>query len=224
MAKGGERYPVVSMGNFGWDGDQWIKIVASASGLAVNVRSWGFPEVILTGRDITTDIQSLSDPAVIGVLRTMGDAGAVPTNTSGRTFLQWFNDILRAIDDPGVGPTAAATTKTVRRLLEDILAASGGGVNETHETIAVTAPAGGGNSPDQIFSANIETMLVLCETDDAEIQTRKTDGISWNPGWIPLKKNSLQGVPVAASAYRVRNRGGVVLVSPPTVTVTGYKD
>ena len=225
-AKGGERYPVNALGNFGWDGTEWIKIVASGGGMSVNVRSWGDPAVILTGRNITTDIQSLADTSVIGVLRSLGDAGAAPSDQAGKTVLRYFSEILRAIDDTGAVPTVAVGTKTVRRLLEDILLASGGGINESHETIAVSPPLGGGNSPDQVWAiiTNAETMLALSEGEDAEIQFRKTDGATWNTSWIPLIKNSFQGIPLAASAFRVRNRGGVVLAVAPTITVTGYAD
>jgi hypothetical protein len=217
MALAGERYPVQALGNFGWDGSEWIKIVASAGGLAVNVRSWGFPEVILTGRNITTDIQSLADPTVIGVLRSMGDAGAGAANTTGNTILQWFAEILRAIDDTGVGPTAALGNKTVRRLLEDILAASGGGINEHYESITTVcgaAYAAGG------LSQAVENLQVIAENADLEIQTQDLSAV-WNATAIIVKKNSFSVIPVACQDYRVRNRGGVAL-PVATAIVTGY--
>lgn len=223
-AKGGERYPVQAYGTFGWDGTQWLKIITSAGGIAVEVRGWGDPPVSLTPRDVSLDFQALTDDAIKGLMRTLGDAGAAPLNSAGNTVLQWLFEIEETVGPTAAGPTNAVNNYTVRRFLELILAALGGTVDESHESIAIVAPGGGGDSAAQVFSVNQEALLVLCETADGEIRTRKTDGVTWNATYVVAKRNSVVAIPVACSAFVVRNRGGAAGPPNASFTVTGFSN
>ena len=74
----GTRYPVRALGLHGWNGSNWVEIVTDSGHLAVDIGSWG--GTTLTGRDITTDIMSLTDDSIGGLFRSIGDAGSMPTN------------------------------------------------------------------------------------------------------------------------------------------------
>ena len=60
----------------------------------LDIVKWGGTN--LTGRDISNDIKTLSDDTVKGILRSLGDAGASPTNASGSTLLQRIADLKNA--------------------------------------------------------------------------------------------------------------------------------
>jgi hypothetical protein len=100
----------MGLGNFGYDGVNWLPIVVDADGnFGMNVRTWGKdPAVDLTGRDITLDIQAITDDTIQGVFRTLGDAGTTPTNTTGNTVLQLLTDILGSL---GAAPYEALSTQ-----------------------------------------------------------------------------------------------------------------
>lgn len=79
---------------------QPVRIVEDLTGTAtadnVNVNAWG--GTATTGRDITGDIRALSDDAIKGVMRTLGDAGAAASDSTGKTVLKELDDILNALD------------------------------------------------------------------------------------------------------------------------------
>lgn len=221
-AKGGEKYPVQAYGTFGWDGVQWLKIITSAGGIAVEVRGWGDPPVSLTPRDITLDIQAITDDAIKGIMRSIGDAGAVPLNSAGNTVLQWLFEIEEAIGPTAAGAANAVANNTTRRFLELILAALGGGANETADPVAAVSLAGGGYGLVAVFAGPVENFLMLCEGADAEVEIRKLDGVTWNPATL-ITQDAFIGVPLAATAIRVRNRGGVA--GPvATINATGFRN
>jgi len=57
----------------------------------MNMSSWGGTS--LTGRDISGDTRALVDDAIKGLMRSIGDAGASPVNTTGYTMLKYLNEI-----------------------------------------------------------------------------------------------------------------------------------
>lgn len=222
-AKGGERYPVQAYGTFGWDGTQWLKIITSAGGIAVEVRAWGDPPVSLTPRDVSLDFQGITDPAVRGLMRSLGDAGAAPLNSAGNTVLQWLFELEEAIGPTAAGATNAVANFTVRRFLELILAALGGAQNETIDPVSAAAPGGAPYSAASNFGAAVESVLVLCETADAEVQTLKLDGITWTGPQV-ITQDAFVVLPVAALAVRVRNRGGAAGPPNATIEATGFRN
>lgn len=53
----------------------------------------------LTGRDWSGDLQALIDDSIKGLLRSLGDAGASPTNSTGRTLLNLMTLIYGSVDN-----------------------------------------------------------------------------------------------------------------------------
>jgi hypothetical protein len=72
----------------------------------MNMSSWG--GTALTGRDISGDTRALTDDAIKGLLRSIGDAGPSPGNISGQTMLYWLKNI-----DDRVGKLVANVKATV---------------------------------------------------------------------------------------------------------------
>jgi hypothetical protein len=71
----------------------------------MNVSNWG--GTALTGRDISGDTQALIDDTVKGLMRSIGDAGASPTNSTGYTLLSHLATISTRVDK--LTPSAKAT-------------------------------------------------------------------------------------------------------------------
>ena len=97
MALTGDRKPLQAIAMYGWDSGagEWSKILWAGGALAVNVDQWGGTTV--TGRDISGDFQALTDDAIKGLMRSIGDAGALPANSAGNTVLKLLADILTAL-------------------------------------------------------------------------------------------------------------------------------
>lgn len=122
------KRPIQAHGNYAYDPDEqgWVPVQTSGGSQNVNLAQWG--GTALTGRDITVDIEQLS--------RTIGDAGAGPTDTPGETVLHKLERVsisvdddtakglLRSIGDAGAAPTNV-TGNTVLQLLSDIITALG---------------------------------------------------------------------------------------------------
>lgn len=64
-------------------------------------------------------IKALIDDTIKGVFRSIGDAGATPSNTTGKTALQLGHDLFRSIGDAGVTPINT-TGKTFLQLIYDL--------------------------------------------------------------------------------------------------------
>jgi hypothetical protein len=58
---------------------------------ATDIKSVG--GIAQTGRDWSSDLRALTDDTVKGILRSLGDAGANPANTTGYTVLSHLNSI-----------------------------------------------------------------------------------------------------------------------------------
>ena len=65
-------------------------------------------------------IKALIDDTIKGVFRSIGDAGAAPSNTTGKTALQLGHDVFRSIGDAGVTPINT-TGKTALQLANDLI-------------------------------------------------------------------------------------------------------
>jgi hypothetical protein len=124
--------------------------------------------------------------------------------------------LAQAIGLPALPTTDATADNSVRRFLELILAALGGTVNETIDPVSAAAPGGAAYSAPQVFTAPVDAVLVLCETADCEVQTRKLDGVTWTGPQV-ITQDAFVVLPVAATAIRVRNRGGAA--GPPNATI-----
>lgn len=107
-AKGGATYPVQSVGLYGWDGDEWIQLLFSGGSLSVNLDQVG--GTAQTGDDWTLRFQALNDDTVQGLFRSVGDAGPLPTNTTGETVLHKLERAARSAD------TVGANTGVIRTL------------------------------------------------------------------------------------------------------------
>lgn len=95
--KGGAALPVQAVGLHGWDGDKWEQLILSGGSMAVNLTQVNGVEQ--TGDDWTQRFMALNDDSVTGLMRSLGDAGASPTNAPGRTVLQLLDDIETAINN-----------------------------------------------------------------------------------------------------------------------------
>lgn len=221
MARTGEKGVTLPAGNLGWDEitQDWEKIYVVGGAGYVNIAAWGGET--LTGRDITPDIQSLADDTVVGMLRSIGDAGAAPTNATGNTLLEWLNILARSIDDATAAPTAAATTKTVRRLLEDILGAVGGSVNEDYERLDFSAPLNGSVSTPQSFSQAVDHIDVLVEGGDLDVEVSDSVG-GWPGHYHLIKEEGVKVIPLNTLSIRVLNRGGATYTTAATAVIIGY--
>ena len=73
-----------------------------------NIEKWG--NTSLTGRDITGDIKALTDITIKGLMRSVGDAGDTPTApTTNKTLLKLLEEILAAT---GATPTSQIYVKS----------------------------------------------------------------------------------------------------------------
>jgi len=63
-------------------------------------------------------LEALVDDTVKGVLRSFGDAGAAPANTTGKTILRWLSEVEREVDwiRSSLGPCSAYATSTAATL------------------------------------------------------------------------------------------------------------
>jgi len=79
--------------------------------LITDVQRWG--GTALTGRDISGDLRALIDDSIKGVMRTLGDAGATPTNQTGETVLKRLFDTETFLDEL-TDALASVGTDTIR--------------------------------------------------------------------------------------------------------------
>lgn len=141
MPHGGVRTPLRGLGNFWFDPTirDWVPGEGVGGVMSINMAKWG--GVVVSGDDVTLRFRALSDPLIIGLMRSTGDAGAGALDTSGETILRKLhriaesadNDLvqglIRSVGDTGAGPINVIG-HTVLSLLSQILAAIGvsGGV------------------------------------------------------------------------------------------------
>jgi hypothetical protein len=71
----------------------------------MNVSNWG--GTALTGRDISADLKALVDDSIKGMMRSIGDAGASPNNSTGYTLLSHIATVSTRVDK--LTPSAKAT-------------------------------------------------------------------------------------------------------------------
>jgi hypothetical protein len=130
-------------------GSQWQRLTATGGALDANIKKWGGTDV--SGRDITPDIQSLGDPAVQGVLRSLGVALVGYTDATANETIRRFVErtadsvdtigpaagLLRTLGDPGAIAIPPLTGKTVAKILEDILTALGGVLSPQWDSYSV---------------------------------------------------------------------------------------
>lgn len=185
--------PAMSANNKIWDGANWVNMVGSTDG-----RQFTDVERVAgttqTPDDWTLRFQALNDESVLGLAQAIG-LPALPT-------------------------TDATADNTVRRWLELIYAALGGSTNQHYNTISLVCAAALSGS--QVFSTPAESVGILCEGGDAEIEFSDAAG-AYTPGsgFVIVKRNSFAGVPLNSAAFRARNRGGAA-APIATLTVTGY--
>lgn len=197
-ARAGEKGPVLPLGNLGWTGRNWEKILVYDGASAVSVQSWGSPPVTLTGRDITLDFQALTDDSIQGLMRTLGDAGATPNNATGDTVLQ---------------------------LLANILSALGGTANEHYERLDFTAPLGGTFSAPQSFSQAVEYIDCLVENGELDVEVSDSAGtLPGSPDYHMVPEDAIKVIPLNTLTIQVRNRGGATFTTAATAIVIGYRN
>jgi hypothetical protein len=76
-----------------------------------NIESFGGTDV--TGRDIAGDLQAIVDDSIKGLMRSIGDVGSTPANTTGYTVLERLKDIssrLQQIRNSYSSQTASNTS------------------------------------------------------------------------------------------------------------------
>lgn len=185
--------PSMSANNKIWDGANWVNMVGSTDGRqAINLDRVG--GTTQTPDDWSARLQALNDESVLGLAQAIG-LPALPT-------------------------TDATLDYTVRRWLELIYAALGGSVNQHYDTIVLACAAA--VSGTQTFSSVAESVGILCEGGDVEIEFSDAAGVfPGAPNYIVVKKNAFSGVPLNTAAFRARNRGGVA-APIATITVTAY--
>jgi hypothetical protein len=175
-----------------WDGAAWVNMVGSTDGRQfIDLDRVG--QVAQTGDDWTARFRALNDESILGLAQAIG-LPALPTTDAG-------------IDN------------TVRRWLELIYAALGGTINQHYDPIVLVC--GVAVSAPQVFSSPAETISILCEGADADIEFSDAAGVfPGAPLYQPVKKNSFQGIPLNSASFRARNRGGAAAIA--TLTVTAF--
>ena len=153
----------------------WIKIPIAIQ----DIERWG--GTALTGRDISVDLQALTDDAIKGVLKSLGDAGV------GDNVLQVLGKIM--------------STSGIKKITDDVSLKA-----ETTKVIGVVKLAGetlleqlteldlaGGNLT---FSGNIEAIEIY-NVDEVNFGTFNVNGISIVVPPITMYKALIAGTPSA---------------------------
>jgi len=123
--KGGQVFPVQAVGLYGWNPDDgWQQLTLTGGTMDVNLTS--INGTALTGDDWTLRFQALNDDTVEGLFRSIGDAGATPTNTTGKTLLQLQTEALAAISAMSSAITAVLSTAYQSNTVLDAAIAANG--------------------------------------------------------------------------------------------------
>lgn len=151
--------------------------------------------------NIESQTQCLNNDAVIGLLRSIGDAGAGPTNSAGKTLLKLLEDsyqkqlnlsrlsddgvkgLMRSLGDAGAGPTDAAG-KTLLKLLDDLHSLlDGRGIKESPAGTVVYQDSvnnGGGGLTTIFDNPDVPTKILALETTASSENTIETKVIPYN--------------------------------------------
>jgi len=116
-------------------------------------------------------LEALVDDAVKGLLRTLGDAGATPTNITGRTILRWLADIESEVSylHYSLLPRSAYATSTGATLTVT-LAVEWIGEGRSHVEVGVRSSSSGDfyveGSHDNARWWPVDTITVAANVDE----------------------------------------------------------